>query len=84
MVAVWSVVVIVASLSSSVASIIGVIVVMGGLSSGLGIVASVVDEVQQAGVSLHGGGTTWRGAAWQGAVIGVIVGGVVVVLSLLL
>jgi len=68
---------------SSAAGTVGVIIVMGGLSSGLEIVASVFIEVQQAGVLLHGGGTTWRGAAWQGAVIGIVVGGVVVVLSLL-
>jgi len=48
--------------SSSAAGTIGVIVIMGGLLSGLEIVVSVFDEVQQAGVLLHDGGMT-RGAA---------------------
>jgi len=39
--------------SSSLVGIVSVIIFRGGLSSGLGIVASVVGEVQRAGVSLH-------------------------------
>jgi len=62
MVAIGPGVVIVAS-TLSAAGVIGVIGVMSGVSSGLGIFASVVGEVQRAGVSLHVGVTTWQGAA---------------------
>jgi len=60
MVAIWPGVIVVFKVvviasSSSAAGIIGVIIVRGGLSSGLGIVASVAGEVQHSGVSLHVG-----------------------------
>jgi len=62
MVAIGPGIVVVAS-SSSAAGVVGVIVVMSGVSLGLGIFASVVGEVQHAGVLLHVGVTTWQGAA---------------------
>ncbi len=59
-----AVVVVVASSSSSagIVVVVGVVCRVGG-SSGLGIVASGIVEVQRAGVLLHVGVTTCRGAA---------------------
>jgi len=63
MVTVWSVVIVVFKVviiasSSSAVGIVSVSVVRGGFSSGLGVVASVVSEVQRVGVSLHAEVTT--------------------------